>query len=70
VLAGLARGRMKAKRAALIEALTGRVDAHHAELTRTLLDQIDQLNAQIGLWGSRTRPWGLISGFRLRSRTR
>jgi transposase len=48
VLAGLARGRMKAKRAALIEALTGRFDDHHAELTRMLLDQIDQLNAQIG----------------------
>ena len=48
VLASLARGRMKAKRAALIEALTGRFDDHHAELTRMLLDQIDQLNAQIG----------------------
>ena len=47
VLAGLARGRMKAKRAALIEALTGRFDAHHAELTRMLLDQIDQLTKQI-----------------------
>ena len=31
VLADLARGRMKAKRTALIEALTGRFDAHHAE---------------------------------------
>ena len=48
VLAGLARGRMKAKRAALVEALTGRFDDHHAELTRMLLDQIDQLNVQIG----------------------
>ena len=47
VLAGLARGKMKAKRAALIEALTGRFDDHHAELARMLLDQIDQLNAQI-----------------------
>ena len=47
VLAGLARGRMKAKRAALIEALTGRFDDHHAELARMLLDQIDQLTAQI-----------------------
>ena len=41
VLAGLARGRMKAKHAALIEALTGRFDDHHAELARMLLDQID-----------------------------
>ena len=47
VLADLARGKMKAKRAALIEALTGRFDEHHAELARMLLDQIDQLNAQI-----------------------
>jgi transposase len=47
VLAGLAIGKMKAKRAALIEALTGRFDDHHAELARMLLDQIDQLSAQI-----------------------
>jgi transposase len=47
VLADLAIGKMKAKRAALIEALTGRFDDHHAELARMLLDQIDQLNAQI-----------------------
>jgi transposase len=48
VLAGLARGRMKAKRAALAEALTGNFDDHHAELARMLLDQIDALTAQIG----------------------
>jgi len=47
ILADLARGRMKAKRAALIEALTGRFDDHHAELARILLDQIDALTAQI-----------------------
>jgi transposase len=47
-LADLARGRMKAKRAALIEALTGRFDDHHAELARMLLDQIDALSAQTG----------------------
>jgi len=47
LLAGLARGKMKAKRAALIEALTGRFDDHHAELARMLLDQIDALTAQI-----------------------
>ncbi len=46
-LAGLARGRMKAKRAALIEALTGRFDDHHGELARILLTQIDGLTAQI-----------------------
>ena len=54
VLAGLARGKMKAKRAALIEALTGRFDDHHAELARMLLDQIDHLNAQIGTLTTRT----------------
>jgi transposase len=48
VLAGLARGKMKAKHTALAEALTGRFDAHHAELARMLLDQIDALGAQIG----------------------
>ncbi len=47
VLAGLARGKMKAKRAALVEALTGRFDDHHGELARMLLDQIDALTAQI-----------------------
>ncbi len=53
VLASLARGRMKAKHAALAEALTGRFDDHHAELARMLLDQIDALNAQIGKLTSR-----------------
>jgi transposase len=47
VLADLARGKMKAKRAALVEALTGRFDDHHAELARMLLDQIDGLSRQI-----------------------
>jgi transposase len=47
VLAGLARGKMKAKHHALVEALTGRFDDHHAELARMLLDQIDSLTGQI-----------------------
>lgn len=47
VLAELARGRMRGKRAALVEALTGRFDEHHADLARMLLDQIDALNRQI-----------------------
>jgi transposase len=42
-LAELARGRMRGKRAALVEALTGRFDDHHAELTQMLLDEIDAL---------------------------
>lgn len=47
VLAELARGRMRGKRAALVEALTGRFDDHHAELARMLLDQIDALDRQV-----------------------
>ena len=47
LLAELARGRMRVKRAALVEALTGRFDDHHAELARMLLDQIDALSAKI-----------------------
>jgi transposase len=47
VLAELARGRMKHKHTALVEALTGRFDDHHAELARLLLDQIDGLSGQI-----------------------
>ena len=39
---------MKTKRSALIKALDGRFDDHHAELARMLLDQIDTLSAQIG----------------------
>ena len=46
-LAGLARGRLRGKHAALVEALTGQFDAHHGELARILLDQIDRLDAQI-----------------------
>jgi transposase len=47
VLAGMARGRMKAKHTALVEALHGRFDDHHGELARILLDQIDALTRQI-----------------------
>lgn len=47
VLADLARGKLRIKRAELIEALTGRFDAHHAELGRLLLDQIDRLTRDI-----------------------
>jgi hypothetical protein len=47
VLARLARGRMRAKNAALIEALNGSFDDHHAELAQMLLDQIDVLTAKV-----------------------
>jgi transposase len=46
-LADMARGKMRPKRAALIEALTGRFDEHHGELARILLDQIDALGTKI-----------------------
>jgi hypothetical protein len=48
VLAALARGRMRVKHAALVEALTGAFDDHHAGLARMLLGQINALSAQIG----------------------
>src|SRR5664279_5439339 len=47
VLADLAKGRLRVKHTALIEALTGRFDEHHAELAAILLDQADNLSAQI-----------------------
>ena len=46
VLAEFAKGRMRGKRAALVQALTGRFDDHHAELARVLLDHIDALTTQ------------------------
>jgi transposase len=52
-LAGLARGRMRVKHGALVEALTGRFDDHHAELARILLDQIDALATQIAILTTR-----------------
>ena len=47
VLADLAQGRLNAKRAALIEALDGRFDDHHGDLSRLLLDQIDACTDKI-----------------------
>jgi transposase len=47
MLAELARGRLRVKHTALVQALTGRFDDHHAELARMLLDQIDALSGQI-----------------------
>ena len=45
VLAELALGSMRRKQPALVEALTGRFTAHHAFLTRTMLDRIDAARA-------------------------
>jgi transposase len=46
-LAELAKGRLRVKHTALIEALTGRFDEHHAELAEMLLAQSDGLTEQI-----------------------
>jgi len=46
-LADLARGTLKAKRAALIEALTGRVTAHQCRLLKLHLHLIEQLEAAV-----------------------
>ncbi len=47
-LAGLAKGRLCTKRAALVEALTGRVRAHHRLLLRELLGHLEYLDGTIG----------------------
>jgi transposase len=47
VLAQLARGRMRAKLAALEEAFTGRFSDHHAFLLTKMLARIDQVDADI-----------------------
>ena len=47
VLAELARGRLRVKHAALVEALTGQFSDHHGFIARMLLDQIDALSGQI-----------------------
>ena len=46
-LAELAKGRARARSAALQEALDGRFTDHHARLARLLLDQLDELTARI-----------------------
>jgi transposase len=53
VLADMALGKLRPKHAALVEALNGRFDDHHAELARMLLDQIDALTDQILRLGQR-----------------
>ena len=53
ILAGLARGRMKAKHDALVEALTGMFDDHHGELAQMLLDQIAFCDTRIATLATR-----------------
>ena len=47
VLAGLARGRMRARLDALAAALEGRFEDHHAQVISILLEEIDFLDKQI-----------------------
>ena len=47
VLAGLARGRMRARHDALVAALDGRFEDHHAQIISILLGKIDFLDKQI-----------------------
>jgi len=47
VLAGLARGRMKAKHDALTQALAGMFDDHHGQIAAMLVDQIGFCDRQI-----------------------
>jgi transposase len=47
LLAELAKGRARARRGQLEQALHGRFTEHHAQLARMLLDQIDELSAHI-----------------------
>jgi len=53
VLADMALGKLRPKHSALVEALNGRFDDHHAELARMLLDQVDELTDQIIRLGRR-----------------
>jgi transposase len=53
VLAEMAKGKLRIKRAALVEAMTGRFDDHHAELARILLDQIDALSTKVDVLTTR-----------------
>jgi transposase len=53
VLAGLARGRMKTKHDALVEALTGMFDDHHGELAQMLLDQIAFCDTRVAVLAGR-----------------
>ena len=53
VLAGLARGRMKARHDDLVAALDGMFDDHHGELAALLLDQIAFLGERIAALAAR-----------------
>lgn len=53
VLAELAKGQLRGKRAELVEALTGRFTDHHAFLCQHMLDHIGHLDTQIDVLDTR-----------------
>ena len=63
-LADLARRRLRRKHAALVEALHGRVTAHHRFLLERLLTQVEFLEDEIGRFDQRiaelTRPFAAV----------
>ena len=84
VLADLARARLRTKLPQLRKALAARFGEHHAFLLARMLAHVEALEADIDVlseriaelvgpgpvvWGSRTRPRLLISGFRPPTRT-
>ena len=61
VLAELARGKMRTKIPALVEALTGHFDEHHARLARGMLHRLEAIEAALAeldeVIAAACRPW-------------
>jgi transposase len=61
VLAELAKGKMRNKIPALVEALTGHFDDHHAQLARGMLHRLEGIEAALaeldGVIAAACRPW-------------
>jgi transposase len=61
VLAELAKGKMRNKIPALVEALTGHFDEHHAQLARGMLHRLEGIEAALaeldGVIAAACRPW-------------
>ena len=52
-MATLARGRMKAREAELVAALTGRVNDHHRFMLKAFVEQVEQVEKQIDAFDAR-----------------
>lgn len=69
-LAGLVRGKARARLAALEDAADGRFTDHHARLARMLLDQIDGLTRRVDtVTGLRDRRAAALMGQGVSPRT-